>query len=137
MDLAKLKELKELKKCVYLASDRCRWWERIFCNQFIKFLRQLKKEKSVQFAELIVCHTDFLNCLKLGQVVHLNSSLLSDLDFSNPGRVMINLAFVSYLLDVWDQMRVFSPDFILESVCFPAWQRINLTLKGVTKETGV
>lgn len=138
MDLMKLLDLKEFKHCVYLASNRCRWWEKLLCNQFIKLVRQVKKDKFLEFAELILCNTAFSSCLKSGQVVLFHNAVLCELDFSNPGRVVTNLAFLSYLIDVWDQVGVFSHEFILESVCFPAWQRINQTLvRGELKKSTV
>ncbi|AKT26017.1 E1a_19K [Equine adenovirus 2] len=138
MDLMKLLDFKEFKRCVYLASNRCRWWEKIFCTRFIKFVRQIKKENFLEFAELILCNTAFSSCLKSGQVSLFHNTVLCELDFSNPGRVVTNLAFLSYLIDMWDQVDVFSHEFILESVCFPAWQRFNQTQpKGVLKSTEV
>lgn len=124
-----LKNLHVVRSILYLASNRAWWWESYFAPEFVKIVRQVKFDKSSEFKKLIDSSYFFdknlMHWLSKGYLFPIEHICYSALDFSNFGRGVASLAFLSFIIDLWSKDSKFTADFMLDSVSIQLWQRMS------------
>ncbi|UZF96914.1 E1B 19K [Bovine adenovirus 10] len=119
MELLQLVRYSEFKALIVSASNRTgRLYRFFFASRLAKFVHRVKEDYKTQFAVLYS-----------PQLFKPSAALniFSTLDYSSPGRVIANLAFLAYLLDLWDSESGVRSEFAIDSLCFPSWLMLHKT----------
>lgn len=115
-----------LRRVIRDASERTGPWRRFFfCGPLANFVYKVKQDSKAEFEQCLDVEGVFVERLRSGDLKIYSHEVVHYLYLDNPGRVCVSLAFVTWLLDLWDLENQFSPDFALDSLCVPLWKLIK------------
>lgn len=115
-----------LRRVIRDSSERTGPWRRFFfCGPLVNFVHKLKTDCSQDFNDCLDPQGAFLARLYTGELDAYNHLVVNHLHLETPGRVATSLAFVTWLLDKWDNNNLYSPDFVLDALCIPLWKLIK------------
>uniref|UniRef100_A0AAU6S560 E1B 19 kDa protein n=1 Tax=Rhinolophus ferrumequinum adenovirus TaxID=3140013 RepID=A0AAU6S560_9ADEN len=114
-----------LRRVLRDSSERTGDWRRyFFCGPLANFVCKVKRDYKTDFEECLDPHGLFVEQLLSGDLELYITRVVPTLQLDSPGRIATSLAFVAYLLDIWDCNNQFSPDFSLDALCIPLWKAI-------------
>lgn len=112
------------------------WYRKLFCSSLINLAHTIKVEYKEDFLRLSPKDGAFIKALREGHTVVFDTFVAAHLKLDSPGRFIVTLAFVAFLLDQWDAENQFSSDFALETLTVPLWLEIKRWHSRLTDLTG-
>lgn len=133
MDLLHLlNDYKHLKNLVLESSQLKPWWWRR--RGLALVVRETVEKYRDEYRDLL--GQVFFTRLTFQDFYLYHYVVREEFDLSTTGHQLACVSFVVYVLERWaDQELKFSRDYMLDSLCFPLWQRVREELKWQTRHS--